>query len=691
MEPSPWLSDGLPEYKWEDDGRPPWLSDECKREDNRTVPVSEKYYSFKEVFLLSEMQGKKSYTALYRHFRPRLFSEIVGQEHVTRTLQNALEKDRVAHAYLFCGLRGTGKTTMAKLLARALNCMEGVNREPCNKCRSCLEVLDGRNMDVFEIDAASNRGIDEIRDLREKARYASAQNRYKVYIVDEVHMLTNEAFNALLKILEEPPSKVIFILATTEIYKLPLTVVSRCQRFDFRLLEAGQIVGRLQQVASSIDFEIEEETLYLLARQAEGSMRDALGFLEQCRAYGGEQITYIEALEILGLAGPEVIYGLLQAVIEDNISVGLTTVAEVVGQGRDLQRFLRELILYLRRLILLQSGSDEEKTLRDVSGLRPYLLKHRGLFNSPVLLEMLEILQELHYQLRGSSQPQFLLELAFLRMTRAYRFRNYLSPGALLTRLEELEEKLQSAGLGQLTAAEKPEQALIKEESKKTELPSSNTEQDLPKTEETALPAAMKKSVQADQADQVDQNDNADQQMDPHQLNEFWEKRFLPEIKKKNRQIIYALLQEARPFSCRQGVLTASFPHTHGVHKSRIESPDNKKYLQSLLKTLMGKDMELRVILDENSVRRDAPKPGGRKREEYRAEYREADGHEKKMKMEIISEKPNKDYDSFMGDMLELFNGRILEAAGDGLESRDFWSFSLESAPLEIDEDDNPF
>ena len=624
---------------------------------------------------MSEVQGKKSYTALYRHYRPQLFSEVVGQEHVTRTLQNALEKDRVAHAYLFCGLRGTGKTTMAKLLARALNCMEGVNREPCNKCRSCLEVLEGRNMDVFEIDAASNRGIDEIRELREKARYASAQNRYKVYIVDEVHMLTNEAFNALLKILEEPPSKVIFILATTEIYKLPLTVVSRCQRFDFHLLEAGQIVGRLQHVASGIDFQVEEETLYLLARQSEGSMRDALGFLEQCRAYGGEQITYNEALEILGLAGPEVIYGLLQAVIEDNISAGLTIVAEVVGQGRDLQRFLRELILYLRRLILLQSGSDEERTLRDVSGLKPYLLKHRGNFNGPVLLEMLEILQELHYQLRGASQPQFLLELAFLRMTRAYRFRDYLSPGALLTRLEELEQKLQSAGLGQLNNAEKPEPAFITEV--KQELVSSNAAQDLPKIEGTTLSVEKEtfdKAVQTDQAGEVAESHNVDQQMDPHELNEFWDKRFLSEIKRQNKQIIYALLQEARPLSCRQGVLTAAFPLTHGVHKSRIESLVNKKYLHSLLKTLMGKEMELRIILDENCKRIDPPKSREKKREVVREES--------------LS---NKECDSFMGDMLELFNGRILEAAGDGLDSGDFWSFSLEPEPLEIEEDDNPF
>ena len=304
----------------------------------------------------------KTYTALYRRWRPQLFSQVVGQKHVTRTLQNALSSGRVAHAYLFCGLRGTGKTTMAKLLARALNCREGVHPEPCNSCPSCLEILEGRSVDVLEIDAASNRGIDEIRDLRDKARYTTAQSRYKVYIVDEVHMLTNEAFNALLKILEEPPPRVIFILATTEIHKLPLTVVSRCQRFDFHLLGISEIAGHLQNVAAELDFNLDEEALYLLARQAEGSMRDALGFLEQCRAYGGEKVSYSEVRDILGLAAPETIFSLLEAVIQEDIGRGLSVIGASVYEGRDLHRFIRELILYLRKLVVLQSGRMRKRS-----------------------------------------------------------------------------------------------------------------------------------------------------------------------------------------------------------------------------------------------------------------------------------------------------------------------------------------
>jgi|GEM_PF-4044224 len=400
-------------------------------------------------------KGKTPYTALYRQWRPQLFSQVVGQEHVTRTLQNALASSRVAHAYLFCGLRGTGKTTMAKLLAKALNCLEGVSKEPCNTCRSCLEIAEGRSLDVIEIDAASNRGIDEIRDLREKIRYAPASSRYKVYIIDEVHMLTNEAFNALLKTLEEPPPGVVFILATTEVHKLPLTVVSRCQRFEFHLLEAEPLGAHLAQISREMNFSIDKETCILLARLAEGSARDALGLLEQCRAYGGERVDYEEALEILGLAHPEIIYRLLCSVAAENIGDGLAILSEVVSRGKDLHRFLRELILYLRKLLLLQAENGEQ-FLEDVPGFKPYLLEQRHTFDHTVLLEMLEILQELTFQMKGASQPLFLLELAFLRLIRVYRFRNYLSPGELFRRLEELESKLQDVGLSLAESGDNP-------------------------------------------------------------------------------------------------------------------------------------------------------------------------------------------------------------------------------------------
>jgi len=646
---------------------------------------------------VSRPEETKPYTALYRRWRPQLFSQVVGQEHVTRTLQNALAGNRVAHAYLFCGLRGTGKTTMAKLLAKALNCLEGVNPEPCNRCRSCLEVMDGRNMDVLEIDAASNRGIDEIRDLREKVHYAAAQNRYKVYIIDEVHMLTNEAFNALLKTLEEPPHGVVFILATTEAHKLPLTVVSRCQRFDFHLLEVPEIAGFLREVSSAMNFAVEDETLYLLARLAEGSMRDALGFLEQCRAFGGERISYEEALEILGLTAPETVFNLLRAVVDEDIAAGFATIKDTVHQGRDLFRFIKELVLYLRKLVILQAGGDEEEILKDVPGMKPYLLEQRDKFDHAVLLEMLEILQQLTYQLKGSSQPRFLLELAFLRLVRAYRFRHYLSPAALLSRLEELEEKLESAGLGGLAGRETtvvgPPTPSGRPAAVEGYKPGLNADKATPGKKHSALsapppPAKTARQVERQQASPrtpaeegtASGKPEADARgavpvLSPEQLQEFWEERLLPEIKKQRKLSVHALLLEGSPLSCEKGIFTISFPSTHSIHKGRIESKEHSSYIESLLERLLGVKIRLKVVLQENTPEA-APKETG----------------EKKTGSTVKNTVENEDDDFFIRQMLELFNGRLIETGVEKLASRDFWSFGLDEAGHEPPEDEEaPF
>lgn len=662
--------------------------------------------------MLRESSRKNNtYTALYRRFRPNLFSEVVGQEHVTRTLQNALTAGRVAHAYLFCGLRGTGKTTLAKLFSRALNCGEGVNPEPCNRCRSCREILDGRSMDVLELDAASNRGIDEIRDLREKVRYAPASSRYKVYIIDEVHMLTNEAFNALLKTLEEPPAGVIFILATTEVHKLPATVISRCQRFDFHLLEPVQVVSRLREIAEEMDFAVEEETLYLLARLAEGSVRDALGFLEQCRAYGGEKIEHEEVLEIMGLSSPEVIYNLLQAVIDDDTGSGLETITSIIHGGRDLHRFLRELILYLRKLLVLQVGSGSDEVLDDVPSLSPYLQKHRDKFHHTVILEMLEILQDLTYQLKGASQPQFLVELSFLRMTRAYRFRRYLSPQGLLSRLEELEEKLAQAAAGTLqeTAQETVQEPLPESTEKMTppatreemppvtreEMPpATREEQPLPEAraekpspelnEEPQPPAVHEKGEvsyveediplpeEAPPLESFSQPENEGTSAGgedgekiippgstPEELARFWEDTFLPRLQREGKHFLHSALQQAKLQSRRGNLLTVALPASAGVQKNRIESPDNKKYLEALFTGILGEQVSLKVIQLENMP---APekKPGTTEKnspaEEAPAEEAPA------VKREPVQNAGEDDY--FLKQMRELFDGQFIEAKG---------------------------
>ena len=297
-----------------------------------------------------------AYIALYRRWRPQEFDNLIGQDHISKTLANAIKSDKIAHAYLFSGPRGTGKTSMAKILAKALNCSEGPTPIPCNKCDSCLKINEGSSMDVFEIDAASNRGIDEIRDLRESVKFAPVDGKYKIYIIDEVHMLTTEAFNALLKTLEEPPSHVVFILATTESHKIPATIHSRCQRYDFRKITVNEIFTRLQHVSEKMNIEIDNEALITIANHADGGMRDALSILDQCSTFA-EKIKVDDVRNILGLIGREWIWSLVDSIAEKNTKESLHLVDDILSKGKDIKQILIELAQYFREIMIYQVDS----------------------------------------------------------------------------------------------------------------------------------------------------------------------------------------------------------------------------------------------------------------------------------------------------------------------------------------------
>jgi len=308
----------------------------------------------------------------YRKWRPQTLAEVVGQEQVTETLRNALSSGRVSHAYLFCGLRGTGKTSTGRILAKAVNCLTNGKGEPCNTCSMCQAITEARALDVIEIDAASNRGIDEIRDLREKVNYAPNQARYKVYIIDEVHMLTKEASNALLKTLEEPPPHVIFILATTEAHKIQPTILSRCQRFDFRRLPQVDVVSKLTRICSIEGINIEPETLRLIAKSATGSLRDAENLLEQLTTYYGPEVGLHQVQAILGATGDWRAKELVKHIMNNDVSAGVTTINSVNNDGLDLKQFNRELVEYLRALLLVKTGSEEavDLTTEDIAELK---------------------------------------------------------------------------------------------------------------------------------------------------------------------------------------------------------------------------------------------------------------------------------------------------------------------------------
>lgn len=358
-----------------------------------------------------------AYVALYRKWRPEKFSDLVGQEHISRTLANAISSGRIGHAYLFSGPRGTGKTSTAKIFARALNCEHGPTPEPCGECEACRKIAEGSSLDVFEIDAASNRGIDEIRDLRETVKFAAVDGRYKVYIIDEVHMLTTEAFNALLKTLEEPPGHVVFILATTEAHKVPATIQSRCQRYDFRRIGLQEIGERLRKVADQMGLQAEPEALSLIALQADGGLRDALSLLDQCASLAEGSITAERVRKIMGLIGHDYIYKLTENMADRQAQKALEILAELLRDGKDLKQILIELVLHLRGLMIYQAtGNLGQLDLYDEQ--EQELERQSRFFTAEQLMKMVGRIHEAMTEMKWSPQPRITVEVALLELCR---------------------------------------------------------------------------------------------------------------------------------------------------------------------------------------------------------------------------------------------------------------------------------
>jgi DNA polymerase-3 subunit gamma/tau len=379
-----------------------------------------------------------SYQVIARKWRPQTFDDLVGQQHVTETLRNAIKNDRVAHAYIFSGARGVGKTTAARILAKALNCVKGPTATPCGECDSCREIAAGTSLDVIEIDAASNRGIDQIRELREMVRYAPAASRSKVVILDEAHMLTGEASNALLKTLEEPPDRVIFVMATTQPEDLVDTIRSRSQHFHFRALTFGEITGRLEEIAQKENLKIEPGAMAVIARMAEGSLRDALSLLEQARAYCGDTIPDKEVRELLGVVPEDALEELIQAVAQGSADRALGLVHTFQKEGRNLQHFCREAIRHMRNLLIARTCGADSDLIAATSDQRPALAKAAALFSEEDLTRFFQILLQTDDDLRRKPDPRVHLEMGLLRLINAAR----LAP------LEELLAELKSGAPG---------------------------------------------------------------------------------------------------------------------------------------------------------------------------------------------------------------------------------------------------
>lgn len=376
-----------------------------------------------------------AYVALYRKWRPQGFDALVGQEAVRMALTNALETGRIAHAYLFAGPRGTGKTSTAKILAKAVNCEHGPTPNPCNKCQNCVRINDGTSMDVFEIDAASNRGIDEIRDLREKVAFAPVSGRYKVYIIDEVHMLTTEAFNALLKTLEEPPPHVIFILATTEPHKIPATIHSRCQRFDFKRVTDTDIVKRLREVADGSGIAADDDALQLIAVQADGGMRDALSLLDQCGVMA-ERVTAETVRSVLGIVGREALRELVKAIGEGQVPKALELLETLLAGGKDVKQIITELAEYLRAVLLYKASPDYREIY--LTDTKEAIAALEGLYSTDRLMAAEERLHQCTVELRQSVRGRIAAEMCLFDLCRI----EGSTLAALTARVQKLEAML---------------------------------------------------------------------------------------------------------------------------------------------------------------------------------------------------------------------------------------------------------
>jgi DNA polymerase III subunit gamma/tau len=527
-----------------------------------------------------------NHTTLYRRWRPRRLGDIVGQEPVVRTLRRAIETDRVSHAYLFSGPRGTGKTSTAKVLAMGLNCEQGLTPEPDGTCESCRAIMNNSSIDVLEMDAASNRGIDEIRDLRDKVNLAPAAGRMKVYIIDEVHMLTTEAFNALLKMLEEPPEHVVFVLATTEKHKVLPTIISRCQSFDFRRPSIETITEKLREISDAEDIEVEPEALTVIAREGRGSFRDAEGLLDQLSSFAECRITASMVRELLGGVGPEVLIETTYALHERRAADALRIVDRLSGGGKDLGQFVGELLAHQRNLMLLPYAP--EVALAEVGAEeRPQLEEQANAVPTAEVVRLVEALDDSLGRMRRGGDPKLELELVFLKITR-----DYTEPdlGAILGRLETLEKAVENGSA--VTNSPRFAPDTVHEE---------------PPTEREVAQDAEGSDAPSDEVSVLEENSD-DRQKTEVDLASEWH-GIMGELKRRRQALTAAVYGEARVESFDGSVLRLIYPEEQSFHVGMAKDSGHLQKLGAVLEERLGSKprLEIRVSGREASATIAAP------------------------------------------------------------------------------------
>ena len=503
--------------------------------------------------------------ALYRVYRPKTFGDVVGQEHIVKTLKNQIKNNNIGHAYLFSGTRGTGKTSTAKIFARAVNCLNPINEEPCNECEICIDALNDNIMDIVEIDAASNNSVDDIRELRESVKYTPSKAKYKVYIIDEVHMLSQGAFNALLKTLEEPPSYVIFILATTEPHKIPATILSRCQRFDFKRVSSKDIASRMSYICKKENIEAEEKALSLIARNSQGALRDALSILDQCMSFGNEKIEYNDVIELLGTVNIDELFELSQSIIDENTKKSLEILNEFIIWGKDIRNLINDLIDHFRNLMVCKVSKDLDEIISLPEESIERLKEQSQNVNINDLIRILNILSETQDSMKSSSNTRILAEVTIMKIAQPMFDE---SKEALIKRIENLEEKIESGNIKVSTVQI--------EQSK--DVKSQIIEDD--KVEENKEDVAYEE-VKSEDVRLVESS---------------W-KKVTQKIKDDRKLSIAALLKEVNTFNVKDNILYLIFNDNFSFARSRLNSKDTIEYVESIIREVLNRSFNIQIYL----------------------------------------------------------------------------------------------
>jgi DNA polymerase-3 subunit gamma/tau len=548
-----------------------------------------------------------TYEVLALKYRPKIFEDLVGQEAVTRTLTHAIQQNRIAHAFLFAGVRGVGKTTTARILAKALNCGSGPTVRPCGECPACVEISRGSSLDVLEIDGASNNGVAEVRDIIEASRYAPSRDRYKIYIIDEVHMLSTAAFNALLKTLEEPPPTVKFIFATTEYHKIPDTILSRCQEFEFRAVSAPEIVEQLRRIARQEDVRVEDAALSILARAAQGSLRDGISALDQVIAATGSDVSEKDVTDILGLVERDVLRSATRAIIDRDTGAILRIVDGLVRGGRDLRFFTAALMQYLRD-VLVTRVAPQAGELLELPGESDQLGAFARELSEEDLLRSLDVLTQTEDGLRTSPEPRFHLEMALLKISQIRRLASFEE---LLARFESLERGGAPPKTGDGGA--------------RVERAVKRTEPEAPSSPSEAAPPASA-DVTGEELDLL---------------------RRLQERLKSSKPMLHAMVSRAERADVEGNRLRLSFPQTARVLADQLRQKTFSGLLQDQVSELLGRRVEVAVDLLENGAEGDSPKA--------RAEEPPRGGEDRKQ--EGLREKAERD--PLVRRFLETFQGEV--------------------------------